>query len=331
MKSKKAPNLPTHYTAAQRRKFSKQAARACILDHGFVPLIGVLLAVLPGFLAGLLMQFGLLTQGPRGLVWVLVYALVQIFIGAPLYFGLIRYLNAQLRPHRYPIRVMLCYLTDRRYYVRSVRLFLWTLLHALPWIIPAAAIVFGYTYFRLNGDPNIMQDMSAFYALTAEVSGVMMVVSIPLIGIMLPYLCTPLIERSQEFPNPTAHQIIRICCDYFRGHRLEMIVFAASFVGWQLLSMYTLGVGTLFYMAYMGIAVSRYFEQLYAEDISRKLGDRAVVDWSIKGKHFPDDFSEEELREYCQKMSPQDLSVLGDHKLSDEPEASDDRSKDDRS
>lgn len=327
----KSPNLPTYYTAAQRRKSSKRAARTCILDHGFVPLIGVLLAVLPGFLAGLLMQYGLLMQGSRGLIWVLVYALVQIFIGAPLYFGLIRYLNAQLRPQRYPIRGMLSYLSDRKYYVRSVRLFLWTLLHALPWMIPAAALVFGYTYIRLSGDPSIIQDVNAFYALTAEVSGVMMVVSIPLIGVMLPYLCTPLIERTEEHPDPTARQIVRIACGYFRGHRLEMIVFAASFVGWQLLSMYTLGVGTLFYLAYLGIAVSRYFEQLYAEDVSRKLGDRMVIDQVVQGKRFPEDFSEEELRACCQKVSPQDLSVLGDHKLSDEPEASDDRSKDDRS
>ena len=87
---------------------------------------------------------------------------------------------------------------------------------------------------------------------------------IPFLARILRYfIAYPMMMRD---PSLGAWQATRQAARAFKGHNLHLIVLVVSFFGWQLVGMWTMGIGTLFYWGYLLSALLMYFWYLEHPD-----------------------------------------------------------------
>lgn len=77
------------------------------------------------------------------------------------------------------------------------------------------------------------------------------------------YAMTPFILA--EYPDLTAIQAIEMSKKIMDGHKGELFMLGLSFIGWSLLNILTLGIGSLFLNPYMNAAYAAFYRQLQAE------------------------------------------------------------------
>ena len=72
-----------------------------------------------------------------------------------------------------------------------------------------------------------------------------------------------------------ANEAITLSRKMMDGHKWECFVFELSFIGWQILGIFTMGLFNVFYTnPYMVSAFTRYYAQLRAEAIEKKIRDQ---------------------------------------------------------
>ena len=99
---------------------------------------------------------------------------------------------------------------------------------------------------------------------------------IPSIVKMYSYAMTPYILA--KYPNVEAMQAINISQRIMRGRKLELFVVELSFLGWQLLSVLTLGILNILYVTpYIFITKAGCFDISLADAIERGAVDRAEL------------------------------------------------------
>lgn len=99
---------------------------------------------------------------------------------------------------------------------------------------------------------------------------------IPGIVKMYSYAMTPYILA--KYPNVEAMQAINISQRIMRGRKLELFVVELSFLGWQLLSVLTLGILNILYVTpYIFITKAGCFDIYLADAIERGAVDRAEL------------------------------------------------------
>ena len=99
---------------------------------------------------------------------------------------------------------------------------------------------------------------------------------IPGIVKMYSYAMTPYILA--KYPNVEAMQAINISQRIMRGRKLELFVVELSFLGWQLLSVLTLGILNILYVTpYSFIPKAGCFDIYLADAIERGAVDRAEL------------------------------------------------------
>lgn len=74
------------------------------------------------------------------------------------------------------------------------------------------------------------------------------------------YAMTPFIMA--ENPNLTANEAISASKEMMYGHKLELFLLELSFIGWNLLSVLTLGIGTLFLNPYMNVSLAIFYRSI---------------------------------------------------------------------
>ncbi len=79
------------------------------------------------------------------------------------------------------------------------------------------------------------------------------------------YAMTPFIMA--ENPQMTAREAIKRSQELMDGHKWELFCLGFSFIGWNLLTVLTLGIGTFFLNPYMNAAYAAF----YREKISPKV------------------------------------------------------------
>ena len=63
-------------------------------------------------------------------------------------------------------------------------------------------------------------------------------------------------------PDTEPLEALRKSKEMMIGHKMEFFVLQLSFIGWVLLSILTLGVGTLWLMPYMEVTNAKYYDKL---------------------------------------------------------------------
>lgn len=79
------------------------------------------------------------------------------------------------------------------------------------------------------------------------------------------YAMTPYLLR--DYPELTATEALRTSRQMMRGHKWDLFVLELSFIGWALLSVFTLGIGALWLGGYIYTAQAHFYEDLKAETI----------------------------------------------------------------
>ena len=77
------------------------------------------------------------------------------------------------------------------------------------------------------------------------------------------YAMTPFIMA--ENPEMTANEAITASREMMDGHKLELFWLGLTFIGWAFLSVFTLGIGSLFLNPYMNAAYAAFYKKLTAE------------------------------------------------------------------
>ena len=77
------------------------------------------------------------------------------------------------------------------------------------------------------------------------------------------YAMTPFLLA--EYPELTASQAITLSRRIMNGHKFELFWLDLTFIGWIILSVLTLGIGTLWLNPYMNAAHAAFYRQLQAE------------------------------------------------------------------
>lgn len=63
-------------------------------------------------------------------------------------------------------------------------------------------------------------------------------------------------------PTFTATEALKLSKSMMRGHRIELIVFGLSFIGWAILCIFTLFIGYLWLLPYYFVSFAGFYEQL---------------------------------------------------------------------
>ena len=80
------------------------------------------------------------------------------------------------------------------------------------------------------------------------------------------YAMTPFILS--DHPELTAKQAIRRSEEMMRGHKGELFTLGLTFIGWDLLSFLTLGIGSLWVNPYMNAAFAAFYRELTTQQRS---------------------------------------------------------------
>ncbi len=78
------------------------------------------------------------------------------------------------------------------------------------------------------------------------------------------YAMTPFILG--EHPNLTASQAIKLSEQLMEGHKADLFLLELSFIGWNILAMFTLNLGNVALNPYKNAAYAAFYRQLQAEN-----------------------------------------------------------------
>lgn len=238
---------------------AKQRVMRCLLPV----MEAVLICVLPIILIAGPIQTYIYSTGQLLFPIVLFVAAVILLI-MPLVYGLMGFLMRVLTGERPPLLCVFDGLAGVENYLRSVKLGLCIFVHIVLWMIIPIAATAGYCYLMLLRDPAILENAEKLYQLILQMSGLYLVIMIPFLARILRYfIAYPMIMRE---PSLGAWQATRQAARAFKGHNLRLIVLVVSFFGWQLVGMWTMGIGTLFYWGYLLSALLMYFWYLEHPD-----------------------------------------------------------------
>jgi uncharacterized membrane protein len=77
------------------------------------------------------------------------------------------------------------------------------------------------------------------------------------------YAMAPFIQA--EHPEYTASESLRASKEMMRGHKWELFCLSFSFIGWALLCVFTLGIGSIFLNAYQSAAYAAFYREICIE------------------------------------------------------------------
>ena len=131
----------------------------------------------------------------------------------------------------------------------------------------------GWTLFAvalMRGDAHVMQVLSGFgrFLSTAWLALVMSVrIALWSLLLLVPGFVAMYAYRQAFFlkadhPEWSAGQILAESKRMMKGHKWRLACLDASFIGWLLLGILTLGLGYMFVMPYMNVANAAFYEDL---------------------------------------------------------------------
>lgn len=95
----------------------------------------------------------------------------------------------------------------------------------------------------------------------------MLLLIIPGIIKAFAYAMTPYILKDN--PELSANQAINLSMKMMKGHKFDLFYLYLSFIGWSILSMFTLGLGYLWLMPYMYTSMAAFYQDVKNDYITK--------------------------------------------------------------
>lgn len=134
---------------------------------------------------------------------------------------------------------------------------------------------FMLTLARGKEEPRFVQLFSGFSDVFLKSLGVMilfgLIVFVGIILLVIPGIIATFMY-SQAFyiladdPSISVVECLRKSRQMMVGHKFDYFVLQLSFIGWAILCVFTLGIGFLWLMPYMEVALANYYLELKAEN-----------------------------------------------------------------
>ena len=81
------------------------------------------------------------------------------------------------------------------------------------------------------------------------------------------YAMTPYILK--EYPELSANQAINLSKKMMKGHKFDLFWLILSFIGWSILNVFTLGIGTLWLYPYMYTSTAAFYQDVKKEYLTK--------------------------------------------------------------
>jgi len=85
-------------------------------------------------------------------------------------------------------------------------------------------------------------------------------------GIIKAFAYSMSVYISHDHPELSANECIDRSVDMMKGHKWELFVLYLSFIGWFILCLPTFGIGFLWLIPYVNVTVSKFYEELKAQE-----------------------------------------------------------------
>ena len=95
----------------------------------------------------------------------------------------------------------------------------------------------------------------------------MLLLIIPSIIKAFAYSMTPYILK--DYPELSANQAINLSVRMMKGHKFDLFYLYLSFIGWGILSVFTLGLGYLWLMPYMYASMAAFYQDVKNDYITK--------------------------------------------------------------
>lgn len=146
------------------------------------------------------------------------------------------------------------------------------------WSILTAPLLWGYVVFFLrlmrsedtslghlfDGYKDFLRIFLAIFLMSIAVAIGFVLLIIPGIILSLGLVMTLFILKDDE--QISAMDSLKQSWNMMDGHKVEFLWLNLSFIGWIILSLFTLGIGFLFLLPYMYTTFAHYYEDLKAEE-----------------------------------------------------------------
>ena len=242
------------------RKEAKRIAKMRFGERFLEPMLAVLTCFLPSIVLTVLLQAGLLAGGMQLILILAIYGLVQVLVFGPLFYGLMRYCIDRLHGGPQGVMDLFTVFSNGAGYLRAVKMFVCIVVRAIPWMIVPFGALYGFLQYSIWQDPTVGADADKLMQLIAQAYLLFELVLLPFKAKILRYLAgyILLVRDPKLGPWKATGQAAKL----FRGRWGELIVFFISFIGWQIFGIYTVGIGMLFYGAYLLLSFVWYAERL---------------------------------------------------------------------
>ncbi len=103
--------------------------------------------------------------------------------------------------------------------------------------------------------------------ITTLLSAIVGVFTLGIGSIVLSYMYRMVPYLLHDYPELTPREALKISRQMTSGYKWDLLILDLSFLPWILLSILTLGIGTLWLVPYMQTAIALYYEDLKAQTI----------------------------------------------------------------
>ena len=80
-----------------------------------------------------------------------------------------------------------------------------------------------------------------------------------------------------DHPEMSTKECVQRSEDLMRGHRGDLFLLELSFIGWAILSLFTLGIGLLWLIPYVKVSISCFYDRI-AKDTSKEVEGTVEID-----------------------------------------------------
>lgn len=128
-------------------------------------------------------------------------------------------------------------------------------------IVSIVAIYLGITIYIMSA--SLGMETTAF--LTLLIVGLILYVVAMIVTLVVSLLYTLTTCVAYDNPNMTGLEVVNESARLMRGNRGKVFLLDLSFIGWAILTVFTLGIGYLWLLPYMQVALVCFYEHLLGE------------------------------------------------------------------
>lgn len=166
-------------------------------------------------------------------------------------------------------------------FLRLLYISLWSMAYAIPCVV--VGIILAVIIVSMQG---VLGYYTAVWAV--------LICTIPavVLGVMKTYSYAMAAYIMYENPGITANTAIQRSIDLMKGNRWRLFCLTMSFIGWSLLSTFTLFIGLLWVKPYQEAAFAAFYREIYRERYGEPVKTEQLNDFYGQDSFSQDSFSQ---------------------------------------